>query len=119
MKKFVAILFAVMLMALSTMAVFAESVDSPVATTQPETQAATTVVKPDTGNVSPKTGEIDSPVATTQPETQAATTVSKPDNNNTSPKTGSSDMIAYTLIALSVIGCGVASVALVKTAKKN
>ena len=120
MKKIVAILFAVMIMMLSTMVVFAESVNSPVATTQPETQATTApVVNPDRGNVSPKTGEIHSPVATTQPETQSATTVSKPDNNNTSPKTGSSDMIAYTLIALSVIGCGVASVALVKTAKKN
>ena len=120
MKKIVAILFAVMIMMLSTMVAFAESVNSPVATTQPETQATTAPVEnPDRGNVSPKTGEINSPVATTQPETQPATTVSKPDNNNTSPKTGSSDMIAYTLIALSVIGCGVASVALVKTAKKN
>ena len=60
----------------------------------------------------------DSPVATTVPETQATTNVPTPDNGNKSPKTGSNDILAYTLIALSVIGCGAASVALVKTAKK-
>ena len=35
-----------------------------------------------------------------------------------SPKTGSSDILAYTLLAASA-GCGVASIALVKSAKKK
>lgn len=87
MKKLVTIVIAVMIMAFSTVSAFAISVDSP--------------------------------VATTEAETEATTTVKTPDNNNTSPKTGSSDVLAYALIAASVIGCGVASVALVKTAKKN
>lgn len=87
MKKFITVLIAVMIMAFSTVSAFAISVDSPIATTEPETQA-TTVVK-------------------------------KPDDGGKSPKTGSSDIVAYMLIAASVIGCGVASVALVKTAKKN
>ena len=87
MKKLVTIVIAVMIMAFSTLSAFAVSVDSPVATTQPETQATTVVPKPDGGK--------------------------------TSPKTGSSDVLAYSLIAVSVIGCGVASVALVKSAKKN
>ena len=33
-----------------------------------------------------------------------------------SPKTGSSDILAYTLLAASAAGCGVASIALVKSA---
>ncbi len=37
----------------------------------------------------------------------------------TSPKTGSDDALVYALIAASVVGCGVASVALAKTAKKD
>ena len=36
-----------------------------------------------------------------------------------SPKTGSSDILAYTLLAASAAGCGVASIALVKSAKKQ
>ncbi len=36
-----------------------------------------------------------------------------------SPKTGSSDILAYTLLAASAAGCGVASIALVKSAKKK
>lgn len=88
MKKFITALVAVMIMAFSTVSAFAVSVDSPIATTEPETQATTIVPKPDDGNKSPKTGS-------------------------------GSDIITYLLIAASVIGCGVASVALVKTAKKN
>ena len=87
MKKLFTIVIAVMIMAFSTVSAFALSYDSPVATTEPETQATTNVPTPDDGNKS--------------------------------PKTGSNDILAYTLIALSVIGCGAASVALVKTAKKN
>ena len=87
MKKLVTIVIAVMIMAFSTMSALAVSVNSP--------------------------------VATTQPETQATTVVPKPDDSSKSPKTGSSDILAYSLIAISVIGCGVASVALVKSAKKN
>lgn len=60
-----------------------------------------------------------SPVGTAVPETRTNTVVSKPDTTPVSPKTGSSDILAYTLIAASVIGCGIASVALVKSAKKN
>ena len=87
MKKFITVLIAVMIMAFSTVSAFAISVDSPVATTEPETQATTVVPKPDGGS--------------------------------TSPKTGSGDFLAYALIAASVLGCGVASAALVKAAKKN
>ena len=36
-----------------------------------------------------------------------------------SPKTGSSDILDYTLLAASAAGCGVASIALVKSAKKK
>ena len=36
-----------------------------------------------------------------------------------SPKTGSSDILAYTLLAATAAGCGVASIALVKSAKKK
>ena len=86
MKKLVTMLIAVMIMAFSTVSAFAVSVDSPVATTEPETQATTGVPTPDPSPVS--------------------------------PKTGSNDILAYSLIALSFIGCGAASVALVKTAKK-
>lgn len=89
MKKLITLLFAVMIMAFSTVSAFAAvSYDSPVATTQPETEATTT-------------------------------TVEKPDDGSKSPKTGSSDFLAYALIAASVVGCGIASVALVKSAKKN
>ena len=89
MKKLVTIVIAVMIMAFSSLSAFALSVDSP--------------------------------IASTEPETQASTSVKTPDNNNTSPKTMrvAAELISYALIAVSVIGCGVASVALVKTAKKN
>lgn len=69
--------------------------------------------------VSAFAASVTSPVATTVPETQSTTAVKTPDKGDTSPKTGSSDILAYSLIAASVIGCGVASVALVKSAKKN
>lgn len=36
-----------------------------------------------------------------------------------SPKTGSSDILAYTLMVASAVGCGAASIALVKSAKKK
>jgi len=87
MKKLITMMIAVMIMAFSMVSAFAVSVDSPIATTEPETEASTTVTKPDP----------------------------TPD----SPKTGSSDVLAYTLIAASVVGCGVASVALIKSAKKK
>ena len=87
MKKFITVMIAVMIMAFQTVPVFA--------------------------------GSIESPVVTTEPETQTTTVVPKPDDGDKSPKTGSSDIMAYMLIAASVIGCGIASVALVKTAKKN
>ncbi len=87
MKKLVTMMIAVMIMAFSTVSAFAISVDSPVATTEPETQATTGVPSPDPSPVS--------------------------------PKTGSNDMLAYSLVALSVIGCGAASAALIKSAKKN
>lgn len=87
MKKLVTIAIAVMIMAFSAFTAFAESVDSPVATTQPETQATTVVPTPDSGK--------------------------------TSPKTGSSDIMVYSVLALSVIGCGAAAAVLAKTAKKN
>ena len=57
MKKFITVMIAVMIMAFSSVSVFAGSVDSPVATTEPETQATTVVPKPDDGGKSPKTGE--------------------------------------------------------------
>ena len=56
---------------------------------------------------------VSSPVAT-QPCNPG-----NPDTSGKSPKTGYSDIMAYTMIAVSVIGCGAASVALVKAAKKN
>ena len=87
MKKLIILIAAVMLMAFSVVPAFALSVDSPVATTEPETEQVTYVPKPDDGGKS--------------------------------PKTGSSDIIVYMMIAASVIACGAASVALVKTAKKN
>ena len=55
--------------------------------------------------------EIVSPVAT-QPTGGGGKT-------SDSPKTGSSDILAYTLLAASAAGCGVASIALVKSAKKK
>ena len=50
-----------------------------------------------------------------------ATKTTEPGGNpsSDSPKTGSSDILAYTLIAASAVGCGVASIALVKSAKKK
>ena len=96
MKKFITVMIAVMIMAFSMLTAFA-SVDSPVGTTVPETKSTTTPVSvPDTGATSPKTGY-----------------------DTASAKSASSDILAYTLIAASVIGCGLASVALVKAAKKN
>lgn len=56
MKKLIAAAAAVMIMAFSAVPAFAVSVDSPVATTQAETQPATSTVKKDTTPVSPKTG---------------------------------------------------------------
>ena len=97
MKKLITMMIAVMIMAFSMVSAFAISVDSPVATTEPETQASSTPVSvPDTGATAPKTGYA-----------------------STAAKSGSSDILAYTLIAASVLGCGLASVALVKAAKKN
>lgn len=88
MKKFMVAIIAVMMMAFSAVSAFAVDVESPVASTAPETQATTTTVK-------------------------------VPDKGDTSPKTGSGDTMAYALIAAAVLGCGAASVALVKMAKKN
>ena len=97
MKKLVTMMIAVMIMAFSMVSALAISVDSPVSTTVPETEPETTspVSVPDTGATSPKTGY-----------------------GSESAKSGS-DILAYTLIAASVIGCGLASVALVRTAKKK
>ena len=57
MKKLIILIAAVMLMAFSVVPAFALSVDSPVATTEPETEPVTDVPKPDDGGKSPKTGE--------------------------------------------------------------
>lgn len=62
---------------------------------------------------------IDSPVPTTVPETQTSTSVTKPDDDPKSPKTGMNDSLVYAVLAFSVVGVGVASVALVKGSKKN
>lgn len=59
MKKFIAAIAAAAIVAFSAVPAFAVSVDSPIATTQPETQPATEVQKPDTTPVSPKTGSAD------------------------------------------------------------
>ncbi len=56
--------------------------------------------------------KVQSPVATKSVGGGSSSTV-------TSPKTGSDDALVYALIAASVVGCGVASVALAKTAKKD
>jgi len=56
MKKLLAAVAAAMIMAVSAVPAFAVSVDSPVATTQAETQPTTSTVKKDTTPVSPKTG---------------------------------------------------------------
>lgn len=56
MKKLIASAAAAMIMALSVVPAFAISVNSPVATTQAETQPTTTNVKKDDNPVSPKTG---------------------------------------------------------------
>ena len=87
MKKLLTAAVAVMIMAISMISVFA--------------------------------GSIESPVATTEPATQATTTVKKPDDGDKSPKTGSNDSLIYSVLALSAVGVGVASVALVKGSKKN
>ena len=173
MKKVLAITVAVLMLALSALPVFAESIDSPKATTANyiikfpgdddivggravaefvtgvgEDGSQTVVISgiPDEGyaftgwtldgnyeivegdltsavikliifsdiNATPQFTKNGEPVPAT---TQAAD--KQVDNGDKSPKTGSNDILAYTLIALSVIGCGAASVALVKTAKKN
>lgn len=62
MKKLIAAAAAVMIMAFSAVPAFAVSVDSPIATTQAETQPTTSTVKKDPAPVSPKTGS-DSVVA--------------------------------------------------------
>ena len=59
MKKLVTIVIAVMIMAFSSLSAFALSVDSPIASTEPETQASTSVKTPDNNNTSPKTGSND------------------------------------------------------------
>lgn len=56
MKKLFAAAAAVVIMAFSAVPAFAVSVDSPVATTQAETQPTTSSVKKDTTSTSPKTG---------------------------------------------------------------
>ena len=62
MKKLITAIVAVMIIAFSAVPAFAISVNSPVATTQPDTQPTTSTVKKDTTPVSPKTGS-DSVVA--------------------------------------------------------
>lgn len=62
MKKFITAIVAVMVIAFSAVPALAVSVDSPVATTQADTQPTTSTVKKDTTPVSPKTGS-DSVVA--------------------------------------------------------
>ena len=62
--------------------------------------------------------EIVSPVAT-KPTGPVATNPTGGGKSSDSPKTGSSDILAYTLLAASAAGCGVASIALVKSAKKK
>ncbi len=62
---------------------------------------------------------VNSPVATTVPAAEGTTSVPKQDDTSKSPKTGSNDAALYTIIALSLVGCGAASVALAKSAKKN
>ncbi len=97
MKKLVTIAIAVMMMVFSMTSAFALSVNSPVATTVADNTA-------DNGGHGRDDG---------------STNVNKPDDSSTSPKTGSNDILAYSLIALSMIGCGVASAALIKATKKN
>lgn len=96
MKKLVIIAIAAIMMAFSVTSAFAVSVDSPVATTQ--------------------SGEPDNE---DRNRDDGSSNVNKPDGSSTSPKTGSADVLAYSLIALSAVGCGAASVALVKASKKN
>ena len=62
---------------------------------------------------------VSSPVAPPEKPKTPSTSVDKPDTTGKSPKTGSSDILAYTMIAVSALGCGVASFALAKSAKKN
>lgn len=52
---------------------------------------------------------------TAAPVTDPATPETGKDTSPTSPQTGSSDVAAYALIGLSVIGAGAASVALAKS----
>lgn len=87
MKKVVTVVIAALIMAFSTVSAFALSVDSP--------------------------------VATTPPETQTTTNVPTPDDSSKSPQTGYDDTLAYSLIALSALGCGLATVALVKKGKNS
>lgn len=89
MKKIVITLIAVMMMAFATVPAFA--VASPEATC-PQT-----------------------PV----PVSPCQTSVCTPDKGGTSPKTGSGDVLAYGLLAVAFMSCSVASVALVRSAKKN
>lgn len=65
------------------------------------------------------TTSVESPTASTAPETQATTAVPTPDPSPKSPKTGMNDSLVYAVLALSAVGVGVASVALVKGSKKN
>ena len=90
MKKLVTAAVAVMIMAFSLVTAFAATTTS-----------------------------VESPTASTEPATQATTTVKKPDDGDKSPKTGSNDSLIYSVLALSAVGVGVASVALVKGSKKN
>ena len=90
MKKLVTAAVAVMIMAFSLVTAFAATTTS-----------------------------VESPTASTAPETQATTAVPTPDPSPKSPKTGMNDSLIYSVLALSAVGVGVASVALVKGSKKN
>lgn len=107
MKKLVTIAIAVMMLVFSMTSAFALSVDSPVATTMSDDDAEHG--DRDRGDGSTDMNRTD----------EDNNNVNKPDNSSTSPQTGSNDILAYSLIALSVIGCGAASAALIKSAKKN
>lgn len=65
---------------------------------------------------------VESPVATCPQNSvtpSCQTSVCTADKGGTSPKTGSGDALAYGLLAVAFMSCGVASVALVRSAKKN
>lgn len=53
------------------------------------------------------------------PVSSCQTSVCTPDKGGTSPKTGSDDVLAYGLLAVAFMSCSVASVALVRSVKKN